>query len=389
MGLMVRLGVLNTLKRKKQLILIIICMSIGLSLITTMIVFGIHTLGVLNSYTQVNFYSNYISVLSRNGQQLTDFDLEMLKQTKGIQMVCKDAGLTYDIEGEEHMGGTLYGVNLEEFPYADLVGEEGVVIPDFYYSNASEEAILVDTTEAIDDSGNLNFNLCNLEGGLTGKVVGNYHYTYNSLSGDSTECEVYISNDLFEQAEQFVKEKYGIEELSICYILYVDPKYDISQICEKLVKDGYEAGCYDGSTDSFKGFFSMLSEMLGIVGGVILVLSAWLTIRELTFNLERRKKNIGIMKAFGYRNAKIMTMIITEISIYCLAASVMAVPVSMILLGRLGRLDDTLIVPMNFGYVLATIGTSLLVAVIIGAIATLKTNIYCQKMNALEILKKE
>ena len=388
MGLMLRLGALNTLKRKKKLVLIVLCMSIGISFISATAIFGIHTLGVLNSYTEVHFFSNYISVLNRNGQNLTESDRDILRNIDGVRMVCKDAGITYSIggdkgEGEFIMSGMVYEADLNDFPYADLTDTEGIVIPDQYYPIFSEDIKILETSNLIDDPENVNLN-----DAITGKIVGQYHYEYYILC-DSRCSTVFVSEGLFEQAETYMKEQYGTDSIYCNYILYIDPSYDIYKICNQIIQMGYDAGCYDGSTRDFAAFFYKLCEFMAVIGGVILVLSAWMAIRELTFNLDRRKKNIGIMKAFGYRNSKIMGMIIAETAIYCLGASAVAVPVSVALVGRLSLLSSVLKVPVNFGYIMATIGMCLLISAVIGGIAVLKTYLYSRKMEALDILKGE
>lgn len=320
MRLMLLLGLKNTLHNKFKLVLILILYTVAATLFLSVIILGIDAYSFIAS-ADVNYEaSKYIEVYYDGFSDLSDLDIKKVSSIKEKKALCISHLRKLDVVTDrDKINGDFFGMmvfcpyDMNSLYFVDYFGDErsGMVLPDIIPYGDS----YIETADAISE-GKIKLNYLGITDFPDVPVIGLYKSS-REMSYGGVASVMFISDDYYKKVND-VFEKNDEKIQGSEFIIYAD-KSDYRNICNVLDSMGFEYGLYENTTDGMKSFVDFhLSNIVGIAL-VISLMAAFAIIKEISLNLKKREKNIGVMAAYGCSENLINTMIISEMLIYAVA----------------------------------------------------------------------
>ena len=157
---------------------------------------------------------------------------------------------------------------------------------------------------------------------------------YGSALFNNIDNDVFVS---FNAAQLLLKTPY----FSAIYVI-VDNVDDVSAV-QSAIENLYPANTINimsaGSiASSLSSVSSQLTTVFGEIGGVSLVVAAVIVTCTMYMTIEKRTREIGVLKALGFQRTQILSMFLTECAIIGIAGGVLGTLVGIIVSYSIGGL---------------------------------------------------
>lgn len=378
----------NILKKKTRYFLLVILVTLAFTFI--IIINGLSNI-IDRSYNEqmaAAKQQNVISVIPRiAGSEISETILQQLRETESVISVFPQYHISALLEDED--GLPIYNVTINqldvgtELPGVSMTHAEkpGVILPNLTV-NLNRTIILKDY---VGQTINILYDAKVGTRYETRKMSVTVTAVYNTV-GMFEENPIYLSYDLCQQLYLDMNPQGLAAKGAKVYVSNID---EIDRVASHIENTGFDTAY---SLKSTKNLFATLQSARGVIlamSGILVVLSCVILTQSLNNSIQRREKTIGIMKAFGYENRKIISMVLYEICFCLLPAIILAPTLYTILKPGLNSILSAVSLsgnlPSAFSGLLILMGFSLLI--MFGVM--IKPLIKIKKLEAISILKGE
>ncbi|NLJ16521.1 MAG: ABC transporter permease [Clostridiales bacterium] len=244
--------------------------------------------------------------------------IRSFENVEGVQPRYQIAALLEESEGVPIYNVQIDGLNsnssLPDFTYN---GEEGIILPDLKV-NLNREVALKDY---IGKTLRIVFDIYENDEikseVIEAKVIGVY-----TTSGDMEQNPLYLSSDLFKS--MYSKIYPDTQPAVKGAVVYVDNIKNLDSVALRIEELGLIASYGLKNMKDYFNSLETIKNIISIAAFLIIALLLLLIIQNLISNVEKRKKTIGVMKVYGYSNAKILSMVCFEVSFYIISSIIIS-----------------------------------------------------------------
>ncbi|MCL1789784.1 MAG: hypothetical protein FWG40_00235 [Peptococcaceae bacterium] len=268
-------------------------------------------------------------------------------------------------------------VRLPDYEYD---GSEGIVLPDLSVSLMKETKLRDYVGRAVRVVYDRMVEEEVVQEVMEVKVLGVY-----TTEGDVEGNPAYLSLALFQKMYARMNDN-GVPAAKGA-LVYVEDVEQIDVTAEQIERMGFLTSY--GTKNAMTYFNSLrgIRNVIMVVSLMIILLTLMLLMQNLANTLRKREKTIGVMKAYGYRNTKILAMSVIELGINIIAANVLAVGFYLVL----AYFAAGLVSVVFYGETLRMTGGSVIVVAVINliivSVSLIRPVLRIENCNPVEILK--
>jgi len=381
------MGLRNSVKSIVKLIFIPLLLCMGLMVIGITVQVSDQTIRSVSLIESDYLAQTRISVLyPGNAGIIKPVDIDRIKALDGVQCVCNSSYFFIPFGDEKDpnfcVSEPILGVDLEN-QWLNIAkdyrgqGVSGVIIPDTLRSLVVKDKHGNDTIETKytlhqdEETPQVYSHVFPvLEIYKANKNDGNYQYTFMT---EDLYAELLKENEIIPQARSL-----------IIYLSKVDAQDSVLKSIQDM---GYHAFLMAGGPADYLKVVDMLRSVGLSVGITMVVLALIVVLQALNASIRRREKAIGVMKAFGYRESHLVTMLLSEISVYAILGFVLSVLARIFLAKIITEKMAILFANTSYSYSLLQFGIDTAVVGIFILFSLLKPMIRCRRLSPIEILK--
>lgn len=380
MRYLIEMGFKNAFKSKTRLIFIPLLMACGLLVIGTS--HTIYTTVIQDLETLEDDVSSeiYITVYNDN-KPIPMVSVKKIEQIDGIESMSINHYLSCYLGDMEQDLITPYRIIEFDFDKHKLRGAEdyrgknvsGILLPESY--NLSQL------------SGKTKLYLDYLEDDEIKTFISEYEifgYYRNGSSDSEVMNDIYMSSGLYKELLASVNVSENPLELKI----YCSDESKKDEIMSQVKNMGYTA--YVKNDDSMDNYLSLIRGMRNtslVIGLVLIVLSVITVLQTLNGSVRRREKAIGIMKAFGYKNSRILLMICTEFAVYAIISLIITTTANILLSEPISKLLAFAVISRDYIYSLSQLLIEVFAVLILMILSVIGPWYKCTRVNTIEVLK--
>ena len=387
---LIELGIKNALKSKVMLISASLILCFGLS------IFGF-TLAVADqlassvSQLEDSLQAKSSITVVGNNHALIPLSVERrIASLDGINSLCRDHYFNC-LFCNEFENQPLQIFHLLEFDFDKQMLDDtndyrntnasGIVIPELFedFSGKEISASLAFTDKEV----YISFDYMN------GDDLETYTHSYPVIGYYQAEKRddgaylAYLSKDIY--ADFLSLSKTPPEAKSL--IIYPAPSLTTTELIQEIENMGFSAYSNDASAESYLSFVKSVRSAGVVIGLVLMVLSTIIVLQSLTASVRKREKTIGLMKAFGYQDHRIMVMLIVEVLIYGLLALLLSVLLSSFMAKPISKALNSIFPDASYTLSIEQMGIEILSLLVISFLALMKPWYRCSKLSPLAVLK--
>ena len=274
-------------------------------------------------------YDDFSKIYDRFADDERIIDIYDLEQSSGFEIINKEEVFGEKTEEEYYVYLEPYNKAIAPYLLAgDLIEDTQHValMPKFYYPKLhstthymKEEIEFLDGEDFIGKTLVIEFPIYDANGKEEMVVIDTYTYdfkvigVYDNIANLNDACDIYVPvQDLNYINQKMEEESVGFAQIyNHNLAVVVDDFKNVNDIINELLAIGYE-GKLKARIGPIKEIMISIT-VIGFIISLVTLIFAVLNISISTLNhIKKRKNEIGLLKAIGYLNKNITTMVLVE-----------------------------------------------------------------------------